>query len=381
MLEAFDQTMDAFWSRVQQVIESAIWNNLRKAEESGYTFPEPLSLLREKFDRLRSLEIRIGGEEEDSPSLLVAAQEVALELPDLATAHLVLAYAYFFTEDYHNADIAAYRSQELDPENAEANFMMFLSRTRKEQWGDAAASASYLLQQWPGDEDRRDLIITTLNEFPDGASIEGLLQEAVKPAKRTSAVAVAKIRLAMLKGNEASVYDQLVKLIKEEDFDLSCMETILGFGEGCPVSLPLLRGVLYPPKRPKKLINIIFPVGGKALTKIPESKRVSVMSGVGRRLLNEDVLLYVDDTALLLPGNKEGLILTPTRMIWKEAWEEPLDMRYDSITDLHYENEDDDDELSTIIIETKESKEPIHFTDLDDQLRKCIFKYLAVMIA
>jgi len=130
-----------------------------------------------------------------------------------------------------------------------------------------------------------------------------------------------------------------------------------------------------------KLINIIFPIGKKALTKVPKGKRISVMSGVGRRLLNEDVLLYVDDTALLLPGNKEGLILTPTRMIWKEAWEEPLDVRYDSITDLHYKDEDEGEDLSTIIIETKGSKEPIHFMGLDDELRRCLFKYLAVMIA
>jgi tetratricopeptide (TPR) repeat protein len=348
---------------------------------SGYTFPEPLPLLREKFDRLSDLEIRIGDEEEDSPSLLVAAQEVALEHPDLATAHLLLAQAYFFTEDYHNADIAAYRSQELDPEIAEAHLILFLSRAGKEQWDDATESASYLLQHWPDDADFRDLVITGLNEFPDGASIEGLLQEAVKPARQTSAVTVAKIRLAMLKGNEASVYDQIVELIKSDDFDLSLMETILGFGEGSPVSLPLLRGVLYPPLRPKKLIKIIFPIGKKALTKIPKGKRISVMSGVGRRLLNEDVLLYVDDTALLLPGNKEGLILTPTRMIWKEAWEEPLDVRYDSITDLHYKDEDEGEDLSTIIIETKGSKEPIHFMGLDDELRRCLFKYLAVMIA
>ena len=121
VLERFNLTIDAFWSRVRQVIGSAIWDHFRQAEESGYTFPEPLPLLREKFDRLSDLEIRIGDEEEDSPSLLVAAQEVALEHPDLATAHLLLAQAYFFTEDYHNADIAAYRSQELDLENAEAH--------------------------------------------------------------------------------------------------------------------------------------------------------------------------------------------------------------------------------------------------------------------
>jgi tetratricopeptide (TPR) repeat protein len=352
VVEAYDSSLDAFFSKIDAAVEELIWRILESTQTSGGKDAIALARLREQFaefDELGNI-LENADDETDWTDIVERAKKLVETLPDLALAHCYLAQAYFGAGDFHACDVAAYTAHELDPDYIFAAFMFFRARLGKEQIAEAVATADYLLQRWPEDQGLRRGIAANLFDLEDFNPVADVARAAVTGLPDSDITKIISLRAAGVGDDLRTAKTLLLEIVK--DFDLCSPEVVELLRSRKDLAKlrtePEVAPILNDPVDVDRLSRMYFPPSDKVAFGFLPVHKTAAAEGVGSLLHGEVPICYIDDTTS--GDGKNGLILTQTRLLWKGFWAEPKECPYDEIAMPILTDEEDGSSGSTLSI-------------------------------
>ncbi len=331
------------WEGTSALSFAAIWELIG---DSQLAFPDRPETLERKFEHLWDTVLAVGRAHEDElpwKEVVERATRDVENLPDVAASHLNLAAAALEFGNLKVAENSAYQVTTLDPAQHSAVWILYRARMKSQQWDLAAETGQYLLDNIPEEEREQcaESIVAVLEEYPALAPVPGLIamvELALSHIKEPNILThYAKARLTATTGNGAEAWRLLREFAKTQFPTPEFLDVVRSTTEFQDL-FETYPG-LYTQIDHEFLVDFFFcfnDANGIFTGQIP-SDRHKFETKIGSALRGEKLLLFCDITWRNNGAN--GVILTPTRLIWKSFASSPKEVRYSDLKGAFLEDE------------------------------------------
>jgi hypothetical protein len=380
-LEEYQRCVGELIEGLQESCGHAIWNALENLAEQGIELSAPFHVVKGRLSSLQALDSSVSEAYSSSApnwsALLPAARKLSEALPDVSYAHYLLSEIAFKLQDYYGADEAAYTAHQLDAADPYSAITMLKARIGKMDWELAAQTGDYIFQRWREKPEILEIAAANLLDFPNYEPVGTLAGEIVNLIPESIIQRLTQIRLSALNGDSATLRASITKILLTEDPPLEhVLHTIIAAEELQRVIIQTeFRNVLTFPVDLEKVARLFFTPSDKvSFGELPHGKD-AIGQGVGLHLNGEKVIFYVDATAT--GDGKNGVILTPTRVLWKGFWTDSYAIAFTKIEDLLY---DDSGDLTLFLNEDAGDDDLINIDVLDGEFRDKLYRVLAIIL-
>ena len=380
-LEEYQRCVSELIEALQESCRHAIWTALESLAEHGIELGAPFPLVKGRLSSLQTLDSSVSeAYSSDSPNwsaLLPAARKLSEALPDVSHTHYLLSEIAFKLQDYQSADEAAYAAHRLDGNDPYSAITMLKARIGKKDWELASQTADYIFQMWLEKPEILEIVAANLLDFPNYQPVRILAGKIVALIPDSIIPRLTQIRLSALNGDASAVGASITQIILTEDPPLEhVLHTIISAEElQRVINQTELCNILTSPLDLEKVTRVFFTPSDKiSFGALPHGKD-AIGQGVGLHLNGEKVVFYVDATAT--GDGKNGVILTPTRVLWKSFWTDSYAISFTKIEDLLY---DDSGNLTLLLNEETDEDEVTSIDVLDGEFRDKLYRVLAIIL-